>query len=202
MYRKSICLALSSIAVIAALALPSQGRAGVNVNISVNGPPLPAYVVPAPPHVIPVPGTYVYVAPDLGVDMLFYGGFWYRPYEGRWYQARAYNGPWVYVAPTRVPRAIATLPPGYRGMAHGHDRIPYGQLKKNWARWERERHWESRPEWRDHGPRPQAERGWDRGRPDQRGPGPDHGRGEQARGPERHGGPGERDWDRGDHRGR
>jgi hypothetical protein len=174
------------------IGLPSKGRGELNVSINVNTPPPPAYVVQAPPPVVTIPGTYVYYAPDLGVDILFYQGFWYRSYSGRWYQARSYNGPWLFVAPQRVPRAIVMLPPDYHSMRRGHDRIPYGQLKKNWARWEKEKYWEGRPEWHDRGRGPHDDRGRDR----------DGGPREERRGDWDNGRHGDGDRDRPDHRGR
>jgi hypothetical protein len=123
----------------------AQSIAGVNVNIGIFAPP-PAYVVPAPPPVILIPGSYVYYVPDINVDILFYHGYWYRPYEGRWYRASHYNGPWVYLASSSVPHVLIGLPPDYRRIPPGHRRIPYGQLKKNWGRWEKERHWDSHKE--------------------------------------------------------
>jgi hypothetical protein len=91
-----------------------------------------------------VPGTYVYFGADVNEDLLFYHGYWYRPYGGRWYRAGSYNGPWGFVSIERVPRVIINLPPGYRSVAPGHQRIPYGQLKKNWRTWEQEKHWDKR----------------------------------------------------------
>ncbi len=143
-----------------ASAPPVKGE--VSVHIGINAPPPPAYVIPAPPPVVVIPGTYVYFAPGLGVDILFYHGYWYRPHGGYWYMARSYNGPWGFVAPERVPHALVALPPEYRHLPPGQRHIPYGQLKKNWGRWEREHRWEraaardaaARDEWerRDHGP--------------------------------------------------
>jgi hypothetical protein len=123
----------------------AQSIAGVNVNIGIFAPP-PAYVVPAPPPVILIPGSYVYYVPDIDVDILFYHGYWYRPYEGRWYRARYYNGPWVYLASSGVPHVLINLQPNYRSIPPGHRRIPYGQLKKNWGRWEKERYWDRHKE--------------------------------------------------------
>jgi hypothetical protein len=156
----------------------SESRADVQVNVGINAGPPPAYVVPAPPPVIVIPGTYVYYAPGLAVDILFYRGHWYRPHGGHWYTGRSYNGPWVYVPPARVPRPLVALPHDYRTPPPGHQRIPYGQLKKNWARWERDRHWDRRDgpgngRGPDRGPAGHDQ--WDRG-PD-RGPGPDRGHG-------------------------
>ncbi len=140
-----------------------ESAAGVELNINIG--PLPAFVVPSPPPMVVIPGTYVYVAPDIGVDILFYHGSWYRPHEGRWYGARSYNGPWVYLAPARVPRVLLELPPGYRRVPPGYRRITYGDMQKNWKRWERERYWHKDRGWREGGrERPEGRGGEERGR--------------------------------------
>jgi hypothetical protein len=100
--------------------------------------PPPPYAFPAAPEVVPVPGTYVYFVPDIGVDILFYHGYWYRPYRGYWYRALSYNGPWLFYP--RVPHALIALPPGYQRLPPGYRRIPHADLQRNWARWEREKH--------------------------------------------------------------
>jgi len=123
--------------------------AETNINIGIKFPPPPPLVIPAPPPVIVVPNTYVYFAPEVEADLLFYHGYWYRPYQGRWYRSGDYKGPWVYIVLERVPAVLLRLPPDYRRVPPGHQRIPHGQLKKNWRTWEREKHWdkhESRPE--------------------------------------------------------
>lgn len=124
--------------------------AGVHVGIGINlGPP--AYVFSAPPEVVYVPGSSVYYAPDAGMDILFYHGYWYRPHEGRWFRARNYNGPWAFIDGPRVPSAIIGLPPDYRRVAY-RERIPYGRLHSNWRHWERDRYWDrDRHERRDYG---------------------------------------------------
>ncbi len=185
MDAKLVTLVIFGVVVQFLIAPLPESRAEVQVNIGINaGPPPvvvpappPAYVVPAPPPVIAIPGTYVYYAPGLGIDILFYHGHWYRPHGGHWYSARSYNGPWVHVSPAKVPRPLGMLPPDYRRVPRGQQRIPYGQLKKNWSRWERDRHWD-RHEARGNG------RGRDRGpvRHDRwdRGPGPeDRGHGDR-----------------------
>src|SRR5512135_2886429 len=93
--------------------LSAQSSAGVNVNIGI-GIPLPAIVLPAPPSLVVLPGRNVYYAPGVDIDLLFYNGYWYRPNDGHWYRCRSYNGPWTYVAPSRVPRALTNLPHDYR----------------------------------------------------------------------------------------
>jgi len=115
---------------------PAKGRAEVDVSVNI-GLPLPAVVISAPPAVVMIPGTPVYFAPDVEVDIFFYRGYWYRPYRERWYRATHYNGPWRYIAPRAVPSVIVNVPPDYRHIPPSHERIPYGQLKKHWK--ERER---------------------------------------------------------------
>jgi hypothetical protein len=158
-----------------------ESKAGVSVNVGINVPPPPVYAIPAPPPVVVIPGTYVYFAPGFDIDIFFYHGYWYRPHGERWYRAVSYNGPWAFIAPQHVPQAFYNLPPDYRHVPPGHQHIPYGQVKKNWRKWEQDRHWD-RPEGRSDYGRPDRreggrgpEREWDRG------PGGDHDRG-------RHGG--------------
>lgn len=115
-------------------------NAGVDVSVGVNVP-LPLYVAPAPPPVVVIPGSYVYYVPDVDVDILFYHGYWYRPHGQYWYRSSSYNGPWHHMAPHGVPHALVSLPPNYRHMPPRYGKIPYGHLKKNWAKWERERYW-------------------------------------------------------------
>lgn len=116
--------------------------AETNINVGIKFPPPPPLVIPAPPPVIVVPDTYVYFAPEVEADLLFYHGYWYRPYQGRWYRSGDYKGPWVYIVHEKVPTVLLRLPPDYRRVPPGHQRIPHGELKKNWRTWERERHWD------------------------------------------------------------
>lgn len=149
MKARILTLAIVVIAVLTAGTIASPAGAVVNLNIGINAGP-PAYVFHAPPPVVVIPGTYVYSVPDIGIPVLFYGGYWWRPYEGRWYRADGYNGPWTYIVPARVPGPLVTLPPAhYHRIPPGHPYIPYGQLKKHWVRWERERYWDRHDHWRE-----------------------------------------------------
>ena len=103
--------------------------------------PPPPYAFPTAPDVVPVPGTYVYFVPNIGVDILFYHGYWYRPYRGFWYRSPSYAGPWVYLPAARVPHVLVALPPGYRRLPPGYRPIPHAELRRNWERWEHEHHW-------------------------------------------------------------
>ncbi len=121
------------------LIMPPESPAEVSVNITV---PLPGLVIPAPPALVVIPGTYAYYPPDVSVDIFFYHGFWYRPYGGRWYMSRDYNGPWGGVAVERVPVALRRLPPGYRHGPEGYRSVPYPEVRRNWRTWERDRYWD------------------------------------------------------------
>jgi hypothetical protein len=125
--------------------LSLQSDAGVSVGIGIN---IPAYTFAAPPPLVVIPGTYAYFAPEAAVDIVFYHGFWYRPYEGRWFRAKAYNGPWASIALARVPRVLIELPPDYRHAYREHPRIAYRDLNRNWRAWERNKYWERDERWR------------------------------------------------------
>jgi hypothetical protein len=120
------------------------GEGGVNVSVGTN---LPAIRYAAPPEVVVIPGTYVYMVPDIDVDVLFFQGYWWRPYEGQWYRSRDYNGQWSYVEPGRIPSGLRELPQDYRQrLSPGYERIPHGDVERNWEKWEKEKYWDRRGE--------------------------------------------------------
>jgi hypothetical protein len=123
----------------------SQGNAGVSVGVGIN---IPVFTFAAPPPMVVIPGTYAYFAPEADVDIVFYQGFWYRPYEGRWFRGRGYNGPWGVIGPAGVPRVLIDLPPDFRHAYRDHPRIGYRDFHRNWRGWERNRHWERDERWR------------------------------------------------------
>ena len=160
--RKS-CLVVIGALLLVITGSATQSEARVNVNIGVN---LPAYRFAAPPEVVVIPGTYVYMVPDIDVDVLFFQGYWWRPYEGHWYRSRDYRGQWRYVAPARTPLGLRELPQDYRHrLSPGYERIPHGDVQRNWRKWEMEKHWDRRGEQGrgGHGDKNRGERG-DQGR--------------------------------------
>ena len=145
-------------------------EAGVDINVGIGIPPIvvspapapvvvaaepapyvppPVYEVP-PPAVVVVPGTYVYSVADPRFEIFFYHGSWWRHHNGRWFTAREYNRPWVYVRPERVPVAVVKVPHDYRHRIQGAERIEYRDLRTNWDRWEREKRWDRHEEHRDY----------------------------------------------------
>lgn len=123
----------------------SQSNAGVSVGIGIN---IPVFTFAAPPPLVVIPGTYAYFAPEANVDIVFFHGFWYRPYEGRWFRATGYNGPWGLIAPARVPDVLLELPPDFRHIYSGYPRIAYRDFNRNWRSWERNKYWEKDERWR------------------------------------------------------
>ena len=114
--------------------------------------PLPPPIVfPAPPEMIVIPETYVYVVPEIDVDLFFWNGWWWRLWEGRWYRSRYYDRGWGYYE--KVPSFYFDVDPGWRGHYRDHnwyghrwnyERIPYKRLEKNWKSWQDNRRWEKR----------------------------------------------------------
>lgn len=154
--KKKLILELAFAAALGLSILAQASQAEININIGINAP-LPSIVISSPPAVVVIPGTYVYIAPDLDEDIFFFRGYWYRPHKERWYRASDYNGSWIVIS--KVPSALMELPPDYRRVSRGHEHIPYGQVKKNWKKWEEEKRWESherkwqnedRRDYRDH----------------------------------------------------
>jgi phospholipid/cholesterol/gamma-HCH transport system ATP-binding protein len=58
---------------------PAQAGVNVGVGVSVG---LPVFNFAAPPQLAVIPGTYAYYAPDVDLDILFYGGRW-SPARGK-----------------------------------------------------------------------------------------------------------------------
>lgn len=146
MKTKKIGFLVASAMFLVLTGFSSQSNAGVSVGIDIN---IPAYRFAAPPPLVVIPGSYVYFAPEADVDIVFYHGFWYRPYKGRWFRARAYNGPWGLIAPVKVPRVLIELPPDFRHIYMEHPRIAHRDFNRNWRGWERNKYWERDERWRE-----------------------------------------------------
>lgn len=134
------------------LAFPVSTMARVDVGVSISLPPL--IVFAAPPEVVVIPETNVYAVPDVDVDIFFYNGWWWRPWEGRWYRSRNYNSGWGYYR--NVPSFYREIPSSWRndyrehrwrGHQWNYQRIPHQQVQQNWRNWERSRHWEKQNHW-------------------------------------------------------
>ena len=156
------CLLVTAALLLNITGIASQSDAGVNVtvgdegvNVNVGGEgvnvtvgnKLPAIRFASPPDLVVIPGTYVYIIPDIDVDVLFFQNYWWRPFEGRWYRSSEYKGPWSYVEPGKIPGGLISLPQDYRHrLTPGYERIPHRDVERNWEKWEKERYWDRRGE--------------------------------------------------------
>lgn len=131
---------------------PASSMAGVNVSVGISLPPLIAFS--GPPEVVVIPNTYVYAVPGVDVDIFFHNGWWWRPWDGRWYRSRNYNSGWSNYG--RAPKFYSQVPSSWRnnyrdrrwdGRQWNHQRIPQPQLQRNWKTWEKSRHWERNNSW-------------------------------------------------------
>lgn len=134
------------------LVFPIPTMARVDLDVSVSLPPL--IVFAAPPEVVVLPETYVYVVPDADVDIFFYNGWWWRPWEGRWYRSRDYNSGWVHYS--KVPSFYRQIPSDWRndyrehhwkGHQWNHQRIPHQDVQQTWKSWEKSKYWEKQKAW-------------------------------------------------------
>jgi len=169
--------------------LPVVAMAQVQVRINIPLPP--PIIFPAPPHVVVIPETDVYAVPDVDADIFFYSGWWWRPWEGRWYRSRYYDRGWGHYK--GAPSFHRHVPSGWRndyrdrrwrGHEWDHRPIPYRDAERNWRGWKRDKHWEKQNYYGVKGmDRRPRDRGQYRDRQD-RGPDRDPGRG-RDRGPDR-----------------
>ena len=81
-------------------------------------PPLEAVAPPFSPLSSSTPMWSPYRAliptlgPGIGVDVLFYGGSWYRPFGGRWFRAASYRRTVALYPQPQVPGVLVHLPGG------------------------------------------------------------------------------------------
>ncbi len=156
---KKLLLGTILLALVLVFPIPTMARVDVGINISL--PPL--IVFAAPPEVVVIPETNVYAVPDLDVDIFFYNGWWWRPWEGRWYRSRNYGSGWGYYR--KVPSFYRGIPSGWRndyrehrwrGHQWNYQRIPHEQVQRNWRNWGKSRHWEKQNTWGVQGLKPRT----------------------------------------------
>lgn len=134
------------------IVLPASVLAEVDIHVSFPLPPL--ILFPAPPAMVVIPDTYVYVVPDVEEEIFFYNGWWWRPWQGRWYRSHYYDRGWGHY--DGAPSFYVSVPPGWRddyrhrrwkGYQWEQRRIPHRDVERNWNSWEKDRHWEKQNHW-------------------------------------------------------
>lgn len=113
------------------------------------------------PSLVVIPGTYVYAMADIGEDIFFHTGWWWRLWDGRWYKSRYYDRGWSHYR--GVPGFYRDVDPDWRDYYrrrswHGHqwdcERIPAPRVQQDWNRWQDSRYWEKEKNWGVRGYRP------------------------------------------------
>lgn len=130
---------------------PPPPAPGVRVTV-----PLPPPIVfPAPPEVVVLPETEVYVAPSVPEEIFFNNGWWWRPWNGRWYRSLHYDSGWGFYR--GVPSWYGRVPHGWRenyrnhlwgGHPWNHHPIAHSDLQRNWRTWHDTHYWD-KPEHRE-----------------------------------------------------
>lgn len=87
---------------------PASVLAMGHVDVGVRIPLPPPLLLPVPPWLVVIPETNVYAVPDIHEDIFFYGGWWWRPWQNRWYRSRYQDRDWAY----------------YKGTPSFHGRVP------------------------------------------------------------------------------
>lgn len=114
---------LAAFGLAAGLLWPLDARAGVNVNVNIGPPPI---VLAAPPALVVVPGSTVYYAPDVSINLFSYRGRFYSFHDGAWFYATSHRGPWAAIAIERVPRPVVAVPVTYYRVPPGHAKKMHG----------------------------------------------------------------------------
>ena len=112
---KKLLFGTMLLALVIVVPIPTMAQ----VDVRVSFPLPPPIVFAAPPELIVIPETYVYVAPDIDVDFYFWNGWWWRFWEGRWYRSRYYNRGWGYY--NNVPSFYFDVDPGWREYYRDHN---------------------------------------------------------------------------------
>lgn len=113
------------------------------------------------PTLVVIPDTYAYAAADIAVDLFFWNGYWWRPWENRWYRSRYHNRAWHYYSGT--PGFYYDVDPRWReyyrsrnwqGNRWTYERLPSHKVQRNWKKWQNDRHWEKQGTWGVHNYKP------------------------------------------------
>jgi len=126
--------------VMALFIVPCLAQAQIDIRISIPLPP--PIVFSAPPAMVVLPETEVYVVPEYDQDLFFYAGWWWRLWHGRWYRSLYYDSGWEFYY--GVPGWYGGVYPHWRDNYHNHmwggqrwdyHPVPYGDVRTHWQTW-------------------------------------------------------------------
>ncbi len=106
-------LVLGVMAIVTMAVVPEVAEARVRVHAAFPAP----RIAPVSLHLLPR-GVYYYRAP-YDLDVFYAEGFWWSLWDGGWYRAVDYDGPWVLVRTGLVPPVLLPLPPRVHAMLPG-----------------------------------------------------------------------------------
>ena len=161
---KKVLFGTILLALLTVIPFPAMAQVGISINIGLP----PPILIPEPPVVVVLPDTYyVYAVPDIEIDLFFWNGWWWRPWQGGWYRSRYYSKGWSHYG--GIPTFYYDVDQGWRvyyrdrnwyGNPWHYERIDYRHLHQNWQQWHDDRHWEMQRMWGVQGyqPRPQQQR--------------------------------------------
>ncbi|MCF7920871.1 MAG: hypothetical protein K9N06_13250 [Candidatus Cloacimonetes bacterium] len=115
--------------------------AGADLDVNIN---LPLVEIQEEPEMAVIQGTNIYYIYGNNHDYFFYGGYWWRLHENRWYRAHHYNGTWKHRKNKYVPAPFFKLSPTWRTGNSNHSPIKYQDMKENWKKWDKEKHWDNK----------------------------------------------------------
>jgi len=102
--------------------VPSRGAAETNMDARVRvGDPYQGASLEfnEEPAVVLVPTTKVYYVRDHECDLYRFGRYWYFVENERWYRSRTWQGPFLHLNATSVPKSVRTVPLNYRRHWYG-----------------------------------------------------------------------------------
>lgn len=127
--------------------MPVSAMADVRVHVNI---PLPLPIVfPAPPQLVVIPNTDVYAVADIGEDIFFHAGWWWRPWNNRWYRSRYHDRGWTYYP--NAPSFHQNIPADWRHNYNSHSwqgnrwepqRRSHQEIQRNWSTWQKDKYWE------------------------------------------------------------
>ncbi|HTK69640.1 MAG TPA: hypothetical protein VL857_07520 [Candidatus Eisenbacteria bacterium] len=114
---KRILMMAALLALLIPAVLPAQSEAAVSVGVSLHvGDPYRGLSLhfSSAPRLALIPASQVYYVPSYDRDLYRYGNAWYTTQDDCWYQSSSYNGPFVQIDVSSVPRPIWNIPNRYR----------------------------------------------------------------------------------------
>jgi hypothetical protein len=137
--------------------------------------------LPSPPQLVVIPEVpAVRYVPTAPANLFSYGNKYWAFVNGRWYRSAGYNGPWVVVPPTVVPRSVLLVPVNYYRVPPGHWKQWKKQRPPHWGsewgpQWAQKRQWKDRDDGHERGHGKSPDKGKHNGKG--KGHGKEHGKG-------------------------